>query len=221
MCGRFTRSGPVREVAKLFELAEPPPELAPRYNVAPSQVVAVVGLKPDGRRGLAQLRWGLVPSWSQELNPKIKPINARAETLLEKPTFRECFLGKRCIIPADGFYEWAKDGKKRKPFHIRLKGGALFGFAGLWDVWTDGREKVGTCCIITVPSNELIRPLHDRMPAILRTDDHAAWLDNDTPVEQLQAMLRTYPADEMEMQEVSDTVNSPRVDSPECLTPAA
>jgi putative SOS response-associated peptidase YedK len=222
MCGRFTRSGPVREVAKLFELSEPPTELAPRYNVAPSQVIAVVGLKPNGNRGLAMLKWGFVPHWSNDPKPKIAPINARAETLLDKPMFREAFQQKRCLIPADGFYEWAKTKPKKTPYHIRLKGGGLFAFAGLWDVWKgDNNERVGTCCIITTAANELVQPLHERMPVILRPDEYAAWLDDETPMSQVQAMLRPYPAEEMEIVAVGPLVNSPKYDQPECVTPAA
>ena len=221
MCGRFTRSGPVQEVAKLFELDEPPAELAPRYNIAPSQVVAVVGLKPDGkRRGLAMLKWGFVPSWSKDPNPKVKPINARAETVLSKPLFREAFEVKRCLIPADGFYEWSKT-TPRTPFYIKLRSGGLFAFAGLWDVWKGGGQALGTCCIITTAANSLVRPLHERMPAIIEPEKYTAWLDTATSTEELMAMLRPMPAEQMEMVKVGTVVNSPRNDRPECLIPTA
>lgn len=221
MCGRFTRSGPVQEVAKLFNLAEPPPELAPQYNVAPSQIIAVAGLKPDGqRRGLAQLSWGLVPEWANDPNSGHRPINARAETVAEKPTFRECFLHKRCLVPADGFYEWPKKGPK-EPKLIRMKGGGLFAMAGLWDVWKGGEKPLGTCCLITTDANEILATFHDRMPVIIKPEDYSRWLAPETPVEELKAMLRPYPAEEMELVQVSRLVNSPKYDVPECVMPAA
>jgi len=222
MCGRFTLSKPVRTVAELFSLSEPPPELKPRYNVAPSQVVAVIGRKPDGQsRGLALLRWGLVPEWAND--PKSAFINARAETVHQLPTFRDAFRNRRCLIPADGFFEWMDTGKgkKKRPHHIRLKGDGLFAFAGLWSVWGEGKEKLRTCCLITTEANELVRPVHDRMPAILRPDDYDPWLDPGTPVDQLRGLLRPYAADEMELVEVGPAVGSPRNDGPECVAPAA
>src|SRR5262245_35745794 len=167
MCGRFTRSKPVRAVADLFSLPEPPPELEPRYNIAPSQLVAVVGRKSDGTRKLALLEWGFVPNWSNEPNPTLKPINAKAETILDKPVSREAFLSHRCLIPASGFYEWQKHGKV--PYHIQPRDGGLVAFAGIFDVWqAEGEKPLATCCIITTEANELVRPLHDRMPVIVR-----------------------------------------------------
>ena len=222
MCGRFTLTRPPKDLVELFRLAEPPAELTPRYNVAPSQVVAVVGLKPDGRkRGLALLRWGLVPAWSNDPNPRVKPINARAETLLDRPTFRDAFSRKRCLIPADGFYEWQKAGKARRPHHVRMKGGGLFAFAGLWDVRKGGGQVLATCCIVTVPANGLVSPFHDRMPAILEPSDYEAWLHPETPTDELLGLLRPYPAERMEVLAVAQAVNSPKNDSPECLQPAA
>jgi putative SOS response-associated peptidase YedK len=222
MCGRFTLSTPAEQVAATFAVADPPP-LTPRYNVAPSQVIAVVGLKADGtRRGLALLRWGLVPSWATDPNAGPRPINARAETILSKPTFREPFRRRRCLIPADGFYEWRKSGTRKTPCHIRLKGGGLLAFAGLWDTWSGPDEaRLATCCIITVAANELVRPIHDRMPVILPPDDYDRWLSPSTPEAELVGLLRPYPADEMVVVPVGPAVNSVTNDGPECLTPAA
>jgi putative SOS response-associated peptidase YedK len=220
MCGRYTVSS-AEEVAEAFDV-ESYPSFGARYNVSPGQVVAVVGHKADGlRRGLALLRWGLVPSWANDPKSGPKPINARSETVLDKPTFRDSFKEKRCLIPSSGFYEWLKAGRVKRPHHIRLKGGGLFAFAGLWDVWKGDEEQVATCCILTTTANELVRPLHDRMPVILTPDQYDPWLRNDTPVDQLQAMLQPYPADQMEVVEVVPLVNKVANDSPELLTPAA
>lgn len=223
MCGRYTISTPTEDLAIHFAIPGPVPRLAPRYNVAPSQLVAVVGLKPDGvTRGLARLQWGLVPYWSND-GKGYRPINARAETLLSKPTFRESFLEKRCLIPATGFYEWRAEGKKKFPHHFRLRGGGgVMAFAGLWDLWRaeDGKASV-TCCIVTVDANDVVKPFHDRMPAILNPSDYTDWLAHETPVKELQSLLRTLPAEQMEVVPANPLVNSPKHDSPECLNPAA
>ncbi len=219
MCGRYTVTSS-EEVREFFGVYDGP-VLTPRYNVAPSQVVAVVGLKPDGRRGLALLRWGLVPRWASDPKSGPRPINARAETVLDKPTFRDAFRSRRCLLPADGFFEWQKSNGVKKPFHIRMKCGGLFAFAGLWDVWQSGDEKLATCCILTTEANELVRPLHDRMPVIAPKDEYGRWLDPQTPVAELRAMLRPYPAEMMETVPVGRAVNSVKNDGPECLSPAA
>lgn len=166
MCGRFTLSKPVKVIADLFRLAEPPDILAPRYNIAPGQPVAVIALKPDGvRRGMAMLKWGLVPRWAASPQAGPRPINARAGSL-GKPTFREAFHQRRCLIPADGFYEWQAVGMRKFPVHFRMIDGGPFAFAGLWDVWTDGTHKQVTCCHITTEANELVGQCHDRVPVI-------------------------------------------------------
>jgi putative SOS response-associated peptidase YedK len=218
MCGRFTLTTTDELLAEVFDLLDPP-TLRPRYNIAPSQLIAVVGLKPDGEtRGLALLRWGLVPHWAHDPNTGPKPFNARAETVGNK--FAECFRQKRCLIPADGFYEWLTAGKKKRPHRFTLKSGALFGFAGLWDVWTGENQKLVTCCMITTTANELVKPLHDRMPVILPPEYYAEWLDPDTPQKRLTALLQPYAADAMQATEVGGAVNSPKNDGPECLEAA-
>jgi putative SOS response-associated peptidase YedK len=139
-----------------------------------------------------------------------------------RPPFDGSFRGKRCLIPADGFYEWASEGGKKVPHHFRLRGGGPFAFAGVWDVWKgDGRPPLVTCAIITVPANALVKPFHDRMPAVLAPEDYAAWLEHDTPPAALLAMLAPFPADRMEAVRLTPTANSVKNDGPECLTPAA
>ena len=216
MCGRFTflDAGRIRET---FDLSGPIPELAPRYNVAPSQTIAVVALKRKAEgRGLALLRWGLVPSWANDPTTGPKPINARADSL-DKPTFRDAFRSKRCLIPADGFYEWATVGSKKRATHFRMKDRSLFAFAGLWEFWTDGAEKLATCCLITTDANELVGTIHDRMPVILSSSAYGAWLSADSPLRELRAILKPYPAGEMDAAPVGPKVNSPKYDGPECL----
>jgi putative SOS response-associated peptidase YedK len=196
-----------------------PPLLAPRYNVAPSQVIAVVGLKPDGRRrGIALLKWGLVPSWSNRPDPKVKPINVRAESVVFK--FGEQFREMRCLIPASGFFEWRAVEGKRRPCHFTMKSGGPFAFAGLWDVWRGDGKPLLTCCLITTHANDLVRPVHDRMPVILARESYAEWLSPETPEARLVCLLRPYPADGMRVTKVGPAVHSPRNDGPECLDAA-
>lgn len=221
MCGRFTLTKPVRQVAVLFSVPNPPPELAPRYNVAPAQKVAAVGRTADGTRKLAWLTWGLVPSWANSPSEGPRPINAMGETVAVKPTFRAAFRGHRCLIPADGWYEWTKGAKGQAPHHYHLKDGGVFAFAGLWDVWGTGPGLVASCCIITTAANELVAAQHDRMPVIVPRDQYETWLHPETSVSRLQAMLRPYPAGEMEAVPVSKAVNKVANDGPECLAPAA
>lgn len=222
MCGRFTLSTSSEDLAEHFDVPDPKP-LAPRYNVAPAQLVAVVGLKPDGKtRGIALLKWGFVPYWANDPDSGPKPINARAETVSIRPPFDHSFREKRCLIPADGFYEWAKQGSRKVPHHFRLKRGGPFAFAGVWDAWRgENRPATLTCAIITVPANDLVRPLHDRMPAILMPDQYDKWLNPSTPVAELLSMLAPLPADLLEAVKVGPAVNKVTNDGPECLTPAA
>ena len=198
MCGRFVLKHAPRQVANLFQLADLPDFLQPRYNIAPSQPVAVVGLKPDGKtRGLAMLSWGLLPDWSQSAKDGFP--NARAETVHRLLSFRSSFESKRCLIPASGFYEWKKLGAKAKqPYHIRLTGDRLCAFAGLWQFWTDGAQKLTTCCLITTMANELMQPIHDRMPVILRPEDYGEWIGHETPSSRLRDLLKPFDSREME-----------------------
>jgi putative SOS response-associated peptidase YedK len=218
MCGRFNLRANPRQLAEIFQLLREP-DLQPRYNIAPTQPVAVIR-QVDTHRELSLIRWGLVPSWSKD--PKSGPplINARADTVATKPAFRAAFKRRRCLIPADGFYEWKKaDGKNKQPFHIRMKPEHPFAFAGLWEHW-GGQDSaaVDSCTIITTDANELLRPIHDRMPVILQTDDYDRWLNpklEDVPT--LEAMLQPFPAEEMTAYPISTLVNSPRNDSVACI----
>jgi putative SOS response-associated peptidase YedK len=196
--------------------AEMPVE-APRYNIAPTQNVAVV--TENSPRALEMMRWGLVPSWAKDVSIGSKMLNARAETLAEKPSFRSALMRKRCIIPADGFYEWKKQGKKKQPMCIHRKDDELFGFAGLWSEWTspDG-SPLRTCTIITCAANSVMEPLHDRMPAILRPEDEAAWLNaSETSAGALLALLSPYPEYEIEAFPVSPVVKSAAYGGSDCI----
>jgi len=221
MCGRFT-------IIRLSEFLDRFPwivrtDAAPmpaRYNVAPSQAVAAV---TNQQSKIDYVRWGLVPSWAKDLSVGNRMINARAETLAEKPAFSRLLRRRRCLIPADGFYEWRKnpDGKTKTPMYIRMTGGRPFAFAGLWDTWHDpDGATVPSCTIITTTPNELMRPIHDRMPVILKEADYQRWLaPEETPAESLTKLLEPYPAGEMEAFAVSKAVNSPRVDAPQLIEP--
>lgn len=222
MCGRYVLTAPGAVLAELFALPAPL-ELAARYNIAPTQAVPIVRLDPTGARELAFAQWGLVPFWAKERAIGNRLINARAETLAEKPSFRDSFKKRRCLIPADGFYEWRKVEGGKQPYLLRLRGGAPFGFAGLWSSWKDREsgETLESCAIVTTRPNELAATVHDRMPVILPHERHATWLDTtETDPAPLSELLAPYPADEMEAFPVSRRVNNPRIDEPSLIEPA-
>lgn len=218
MCGRFNQTASGEEIAEAFSLDEAP-ELAPRYNIAPTQPVAVVGIQPKtGRRGLAMLRWGLVPRTAPGERGF---VNARSETAWEKPSFREAFRQRRCLVPATGFYEWHRlEARRKQPWVIRLASGRVFAFAGLWEP-PAAAGLAPTCAILTTEPNDLARPIHDRMPVILHPADYARWLDPaaTTPAE-VRPLLVPFPAEAMAAWPVGPAVNDPRVDDPRCLAPA-
>jgi putative SOS response-associated peptidase YedK len=223
VCGRFLQLSSRDELARLLDLdpAEVP-ELFPRYNVAPTQPVATARLADDGRRSFAELRWGLIPSWARDAKIAHSLINARAETVAEKPAFRAAFKARRCLVPATGFYEWAATGGKHKqPYHFRMKDGRPFALAGLWERWHGEDEAVETCAILTTEANAVVRPVHDRMPVVVAPGDFAAWLDPRTPSVDLHGLLRPYAEAEMTSVPVGRYVNSPRNEGPQCLAPAA
>lgn len=213
MCGRFTLHSSSNEFADQFGAASPD-GLCPRYNIAPSQAIAIIRAG-DGTRRADLVRWGLIPSWAKD--PKIgsKMINARAETIFEKPSYRSAIRQRRCLIPADGFYEWKTDGKVKTPHWIHLRDEALFAFAGIWERWIspDG-EVIDSTTIVTTTANEVVRQVHERMPVILARDNYAPWLDPalQDPA-RLSGLMVPYPAEEMVMHPVSSRVNSPRVDA--------
>jgi putative SOS response-associated peptidase YedK len=165
------------------------------------------------------LKWGLVPSWSNDPSRDPKPINARSDSL-DKPTFRDAFRSKRCLIPADGFFEWSTIGGKKRATHFRMRDRSLFAFAGLWEFWTDGVEKLATCCIITTDANELVGTIHDRMPVVLSEAGYGPWLSTDTGLAEVKGMLRPYPADAMEATGIGPAINSPRNEGPDVLNSA-
>lgn len=216
MCGRFTLSQPTEALAGMFQLDEVP-ELKPSYNTAPSQKIAAVLVDHETKkRRLKLLQWGLIPSWAKEPSIGSKLINARAETLAEKPSFRAAFKRRRCLIPADGFYEWQKQERGKQPYFIRRLDHQPFAFAGLWETWQD----ITTCTIITTNANELLESLHGRMPVILKPEDYEDWLGPDyQETAELQSLLKPFPAEQMEVYPVSDQVNSPANDRPDCIAP--
>jgi len=219
MCGRYVVTTPGEVLAELFEIDEKP-HLAPRYNVAPTQEVAIVRARAAGGREMALVHWGLIPHWAKERAIGNRLINARGETLAGKPSFRDSFKRRRCLIAADGFYEWQRLDGRKQPWLVRLRGGAPFGFAGLWSSWTDkaSGEIVESCTIVTTAPNDLLAPIHDRMPVIVPRERHSAWLDPAVSDPQsLAPLIASYPAGEMEARRVSDWVNNPRHDDPRCL----
>jgi putative SOS response-associated peptidase YedK len=221
MCGRFTLRASPTEVQEAFQLHEAP-RIEPRFNVAPSQQVLALRQSELGQVEPVFFRWGLIPSWAKD--PKIAwtLINARSETAAEKPSFRWAFKARRCLIPADGFYEWLKLGKSKKPARFTLRGERLFAFAGLWERWLSLEgPAVQTCTILTTSANEIVRPLHERMPVILEPYRYHAWLDPETTVAEVQRWMVPWPADDMTVVPANPIVNSPRNEGPECLKATA
>jgi putative SOS response-associated peptidase YedK len=229
MCGRYVRTTPIIELATLFGCPAPPPETPTHFNIAPTQPVAVVRIvraAPTGGRELAVVRWGLIPSWADDPSIGNRLINARSETAATKPSFRGAMRQRRCLVPADAFYEWqapAGGGKgKKQPHIIRLKGGGPFAFAGLWESWTSPEGKVvESCTILTTEANDVLRPIHDRMPVIIAPEDYDRWLDPATTPADVQALLRPFPPERMESFPVSTLVNRPANESAECMKPLA
>jgi len=220
MCGRFSQAQIAeldREIARLLEA----PPLEPRYNVAPTQDAAVVRERPDGDRVVQLLRWGLIPRWAKDPAIGNRLINARAETAAEKPAFKTPFQRHRCLVPVGGFYEWQKTGKAKQPYFIRRSDGRPLLLAGLWDRWEGEADgPVDSFTILTTEPNELVAPIHNRMPVILGRGDFDAWLDPaNRDVAALRAMLRPFAAGEMTAYPVSRYVNSPQHEGPECVSP--
>ena len=225
MCGRFALNTPPKYLAEQFRLDEIA-DLSPRYNIAPTQDVAVVLAAPESKaRKLVLMKWGLIPRWAKDTAMASKMINARAETAHEKPTFKPALKHRRCLIPADGFYEWKKNGGGKQPFFIRLKEEKPFAFAGLWDRWEgqigDEESTIESCTILTTSANDLMKPLHDRMPVILDPRDYDLWLDPAVEdADKVRPLLVPYPPALMTSFPVSTHVNSPRYDDPLCIAPA-
>lgn len=225
MCGRFTLALSPEEIAQLMALDAALDQelgLLPRYNIAPGQeIVAAVQDAPDAPRAPRAFRWGLVPGWADDPAVGNRLINARSETAAEKPSFRAAFRRRRCLIPADGFYEWQRKVAKKRPWIFRVTDDPGFCMAGLWETWTPPEGgPLYTCTILTTEANDLLRPIHDRMPVILRRDAYERWLTaQPDETAGLRDLLRPFPADAMEAWPVSTLVNSPRNDGPECVEP--
>lgn len=217
MCGRFTSLESLEKLASLYQAEIPRPwEWEPNYNAAPTQILPVV-IEEDGARIIEGMRWGLVPFWAKDIKIGNSMINARAETVDTKPGFRDSFMKKRCIIPANGFYEWQKLSTVKRPFYFTPKEG-LFSFAGLWSHWDSPEGKrIETFTIITTAANDVVKPIHDRMPVSLGHNSFAAWMAEDTKKKDLQDLLTPFTAGAMQVQEVSRYVNSPKNTGPQCI----
>src|SRR5258706_5673787 len=218
MCGRYSQTKGWDGLAPRFKLEGAPRPIDRRYNIAPSHQAAGIGLRA-GKREITQMRWGLIPSWVKDPKGESCPINARAETLALKPAFKTLLARRRCLVPADGFYEWKKEGSRKVPMRFHLPVPVAFAFAGLWDKWRgpDGKE-IASFTIITTRPNDLCRQVHDRMPAILAEGEENAWLDPSADPARLLPLLRPYEG-EMYCHEVSPFVNNPANDELECITP--
>jgi len=206
---------------KVYRLSSSP-DLPPRFNIAPSQQIAAVRQQNGGDRELTFLQWGLIPSWSKDPAIGYKMINARSETVHEKPSFKQAFLARRCIIPASGFYEWEKVGKEKVPHYIHLRDGDVMSLAGLWERWKspEGKE-LETCTILTTAANSLIKKVHDRMPVILHRAEFNIWLNREIDdINRLTELFHPYPSDQLEEYVVTKAVSSPSNDSSECIIPA-
>ncbi|BDI19573.1 DUF159 family protein [Nostoc cf. commune SO-36] len=221
MCGRFTLNQSAEALSQVFHV-ESVPDIAAQHNIAPTQMVVTVLQNPENKkRELKQLHWGLIPSWAKDAGMGAKLINARAETVSEKPSFRSAFKHRRCLVVADGFYEWQRQQGKKQPFYFRLQDEQPFGFAGLWEKWrSPSNEEIISCTILTTAANELLQPIHERMPVILEPQDYDLWLDSQVETPQtLQQLLRPYPASAMTAYPVSTLVNNSRHNSLECIIP--
>jgi putative SOS response-associated peptidase YedK len=221
MCGRFTRKEDFQQLAKLLGIHNVP-QFPPRYNITPSELIACVRVNPRSQeKECVQLKWGLVPSWAKDPSIGHKMINARAETAAEKPAFRKAYRRQRCLVLADGFYEWKREGKAKQPYYIHFTDNRPFAFAGLWESWEkEGDPPLDSCAMLTTDANALMKPIHHRMPVILNPNDYVLWLDptmEDLPT--LTSCLQSNPEEGMEVYPVSPLVNNPRNDNSLCIQP--
>jgi len=223
MCGRYSITQPVEAIQRVFHVGERP-NLPPRYNVAPTQDVPAVRRGEDGERHLALLRWGLIPFWADDASIGSRMINARAESAAEKNAFRTAFRRRRCLIVADGFYEWQKPatkGGRKQPYRVTLTDGGLFAFAGLWESWREpaSGETVESCAILTTDANEDLAQIHERMPVILDPAGYETWLDPDADPVDAQALLGPYPSERLTAYPVPTRVNAVANDDPAVIEP--
>lgn len=220
MCGRFALDTPSETLGDLFEV-DAAPSMRPRYNIAPTQPVAVVRRAPAGGREMLLVHWGLIPSWSKTPEVGSRMINARSETVAEKPAFRGAFKRRRCLVPTDGFYEWQRLERGKQPYYIQMSQGAPFAFAGLWELWEgpDG-TAIESCAILTTEANALVRPIHNRMPVIIDPEDYQRWLETEIPeTDTLAQLMGPCPEGRLSAIPVSPWVNNPKNDDPRCLEP--
>ncbi len=221
MCGRFTRHHQAEEIEERFDVDATEEASMLRYNIAPSRIVPVISRRE--RREMFDCKWGLIPFWAKDPSIGNNLINAKAETITEKPSFKHAMARRRCLVPADGFFEWQKKGKgPSQPIYVRRRDGGLFAFAGLWEEWKSPEGAIHrTFTIITVEPNELISQFHHRMAAILKPEEEAIWIDPQTEVPEAAQLLRPYPSDELEAFPVSRAVNNPNFDDPSCIEPVS
>lgn len=220
MCGRFALTAPASTITEIFQI-DVLPEILPRYNIAPTQDVHCV-VEEGGERSVQAFKWGLIPSWAKDRKIGYKTINARSETAASKPAFRAAFRRRRVLVLADGFYEWKRQGKQKLPWLMQVDGGRPYGMAGLWETWVDPDtlEEVRSCTILTCGPNELMAPIHDRMPVILPEEAWSTWLDPQVQeVSMLQEMMRPFPAERMSARRVGSWVNDARHTGPACQAP--
>lgn len=220
MCGRFTQTNDLAALQQHFKLIDVRADAVPRYNIAPTQPLPIV-LREERGNALEELRWGLVPAFAKALKGSPHPINAKAETLHTSGMFRRLIKSRRCLVPADGFYEWREEGGKKLPLRFQRADGALFAFAGLWDCWRDPADasapELRTFTIVTTAANDLIRPIHDRMPVILAPEDEERWLDPSLDAESVRGLLRPFPPSAMRAYACLPLVNDVRNRGPECI----
>ena len=221
MCGRYTLSAPPQELMTLFALTELP-TLTPRYNIAPTQQIPIIrriSLQGGHQNELHLIRWGLIPGWSQSGGEGKPLINARSETIEEKPSFKEGYQKRRCLLPASGFYEWERLGSQKQPYYVGLRKWRTFAMAGIWEQWKSPTgEIIQSSCILTTEANSVLKPFHHRMPVILSPEDYATWLGGNPSA--FPALLKPFPAAQMQAVAVSTYVNSTRNDDPSCIKPA-
>jgi putative SOS response-associated peptidase YedK len=226
MCGRFTLTAPtevLKQFFPLFDQADEGPEaVPPRYNIAPTQMVMALRHLPQAARPeFTWLRWGLIPAWADDVKIGARLINARAETAAAKPAFRDAFFRRRCLVLADGFYEWRKLAGRKQPYYVRMTDARPFAFAGLWERWDKGEQPVQSCTILTTDANELMQPIHDRMPVILDAPDYQSWLDPTRHESaELEPCLRPFPSERLTAYPVGNQVNNARFDDKSCVQAA-
>lgn len=221
MCGRFSLIADAEQLLRYYDLVNPERFAGARFNIAPTQEVAAV-IAVDGEHHLEYFRWGLIPSWARDRKIGYSTINARVETVADKPAFRHAFRRHRCIIPADGFYEWQGETGHKKPWRIEPEEKrALFSFAGLWELWEGEGEVIRSCTIIVGEANEALQPIHERMPLLLPRKSWSDWLDPDTDRQSLESILKAPASPPLRLYRVGMHVNNPRNDDPECLAPVS